>query len=67
MAATPLPLTSLPLTPWRRMTLLLGVPAALIAIGWTALTAVAWAGQGSFPVHFRDLLRGSNEQYSGCD
>jgi hypothetical protein len=48
----PLTLTPLPLTPWRRMTLLLGVPVALIAIGWTALTAVAWAGQGSFPVQF---------------
>jgi DUF4097 and DUF4098 domain-containing protein YvlB len=50
--------TPLLMTPARRITLLLGVPAALIAIGWTALAAVAWAGRGSFPVHFSVPARG---------
>ena len=39
-----------PLTRGRRLALAIGVPLALIIIGWTALTGVAFAGQGSYPV-----------------
>jgi len=49
---------SLLMTPARRITLALGVPAALIAIGWTAFVAVAWAGQGSYPVRYSVPVRG---------
>src|SRR5712692_10585002 len=42
--------TPLPMTAGRRAALILGVPLALVIIGWTALTAVAYAGQGSYPV-----------------
>jgi Putative adhesin len=69
--ATPPPLTPtltpLPLTPWRRMTLLLGVPVALIAIGWTALTGVAWASRGSYLVHFSVPARGGQVTVSVGD
>lgn len=41
---------SLPMTRGRVLALLIGVPLALIVIGWTALTWVAYAGQGSYPV-----------------
>lgn len=34
----------------RRLALAIGVPLALALIGWSALTTVAWAGQGSYPV-----------------
>jgi hypothetical protein len=37
----------LPLTPARWAALVIGTPLALVAIGWTALTAVAFAGLGS--------------------
>ena len=40
----------MPLTRGRRLALAIGVPLALIIIGWTALTGVAFAGQGSYPV-----------------
>ena len=43
----PLPL---PLTRGRRAVLAAGVPLVLIIIGWTAMSAVAWLGQGSYPV-----------------
>src|SRR5258708_29799497 len=42
--------TPLPMTAGRRAALILGVPLALAVIAWTALTAVAFAGQGSYPV-----------------
>jgi hypothetical protein len=44
--------THLPMTAARRITLALGVPAALLIIGWTGFDAIAWAGQGSFGVDF---------------
>ena len=37
----------LPMTPARWVALVIGTPLALVAIGWTALTAVAFAGLGS--------------------
>ena len=41
----------LPMTRGRVLALVIGLPLALVLIGWTALTAVAFAGQGSYPVH----------------
>ena len=41
----------LPMTRGRVLALVIGLPLALILIGWTALNAVAFAGQGSYPVH----------------
>ncbi|MGE5132577.1 MAG: DUF4097 family beta strand repeat-containing protein [Gemmatimonadota bacterium] len=40
----------LPLTRGRRVALATGAPLALLVIAWTALSAVAWLGQGSYPV-----------------
>ena len=37
----------LPMTPARWAALVIGIPLALLVIGWTALTAVAFAGLGS--------------------
>lgn len=37
----------LPMTAGRWVALVIGTPLALVAIGWTALTAVAWAGLGT--------------------
>jgi hypothetical protein len=51
--------SSLPMTPGRWAALIIGTPLALLVIGWTALTAAAWAGLGStrvdlaVPVHGR--------------
>ena len=53
---------SLPMTPGRWVALVIGVPLALLVIGWTALTAVAFAGLGSsrvnlaVPVHGRTAV-----------
>ena len=50
---------SLPMTPGRWAALIIGTPLALLVIGWTALTAVAFTGLGSsrvnlaIPVHGR--------------
>src|SRR5215472_127754 len=41
----------LPITRGRMLALVIGVPLALATIGWIALTAVAFAAQGSYPVH----------------
>jgi hypothetical protein len=41
----------LPMTPARWAALVIGTPLALLAIGWTALTAVAFAGLGSSRVN----------------
>ena len=41
----------MPLTRGRVLALIIGVPLVLAVIGWTALTAVAFAGQGSYPVN----------------
>lgn len=40
-----------PLTRGRRLALIIGVPLALVIIGWTAVTEVAFAGIGSYRVH----------------
>ena len=53
---------SLPMTPGRWAALVIGTPLALLVIGWTALTAVAFAGLGSsrvdlaVPVHGRTAV-----------
>jgi hypothetical protein len=41
----------LPMTPGRWVALAVGLPLALLAIGWTALTVVAFAGLGSYRVN----------------
>jgi hypothetical protein len=41
----------LPMTRGRVLALVVGVPLVLAVIGWTALTEVAFAGQGSYPVN----------------
>jgi hypothetical protein len=41
----------LPMTRGRVLALVIGVPLVLALIGWTALTEVAFAGQGSYPVN----------------
>jgi hypothetical protein len=41
----------LPMTRGRVLALVIGVPLVLAVIGWTALTGVAFAGQGSYPVN----------------
>jgi hypothetical protein len=51
---SPLPITArrpLPMTPWRLVALVIGTPLALLLIAWTALTAVAFAGLGSYRVN----------------
>src|SRR5215475_3537987 len=58
---------SLPMTPARWAALIIGTPLALLVIGWTALTAVAFAGLGSsrvslaVPVHGRTAAVSVNE------
>ena len=49
----------LPMTTGRRVALLLGIPVALAVIGWTGLTAVAYAGQASYPVRLAVPVHGS--------
>jgi hypothetical protein len=49
----------LPMTRGRVLALVIGLPLALILIGWTALTAVAFAGQGGYPVHLDLPVTGS--------
>ena len=52
----------LPMTPGRWVALVIGAPLALLVIGWTALTAVAFTGLGSsrvnlaVPVHGRTAV-----------
>jgi putative adhesin len=43
--------SSLPMTPGRWAALVIGTPLAFVVIGWTALTAVAFAGLGSSRVN----------------
>jgi hypothetical protein len=50
--------TRLPMTPGRVLALVIGVPLALVVIGWTALTAVAYAGIGTYPVRLDLPVRG---------
>jgi len=54
----------LPMTTGRRVALLLGIPVALAVIGWTGLTAVAYAGQASFPVRLAVPVHGSTVRLS---
>ena len=49
----------LPMTTGRRVALLFGLPVALAVIGWTGLTAVAYAGQASYPVRLAVPVHGS--------
>ena len=57
----------LPMTPGRWAVLIIGTPLALLVIGWTALTAAAFAGLGSsqvslaVPVHGRTAAVSVNE------
>lgn len=46
------------MTTARRFFLIAGTPVALLIIGWTALTAVAWAAQGSYRVNLDIATRG---------
>jgi Toastrack DUF4097 len=51
---SPLPVMAgrpLPMTAWRWVALVIGTPLALLAIGGSALTAVAYAGLGSYRVN----------------
>ena len=57
----------LPMTAGRRVALLLGVPVALAVIGWTGLTAVAYAGQASYPVRLSVPVHGSTVSFSADD
>ena len=49
---------SLQMTPGRWVTLVIGTPLALLVIGWTALTAVSFAGLGSSRVSLAVPLHG---------
>src|SRR5947207_3781367 len=49
---------SLPMTPGRWVALLIGTPLALLVIGWTALSAAAWAGLGSYRVNLAMPVHG---------
>lgn len=48
----------LPMTPGRWLALAIGIPLALLAIGYTALTAVAFAGLGSYRVNLATPVAG---------
>jgi Toastrack DUF4097 len=48
----------LPMTPGRWLALVIGTPLALLAIGYTALTAVAYAGLGSYQVNLATPVAG---------
>lgn len=54
----------LPLTRGRVVALAIGVPLALIIIGWTALTEVAFAGQGSYPVRLNLPVHGHTVRFA---
>lgn len=54
----------LEITSGRLIALLIGVPLALVIIGWTALTEVAYAGQGSYPVRLDLPVRGRTVRVS---
>jgi hypothetical protein len=46
------------MTPVRRVILAAVTPVALLLFGWTALTGVAWAAQGSYRVHLAIPVHG---------
>lgn len=49
----------LPMTTGRRAALIVGVPLALLLIGWTALTGVAFFGEGSYRIRLDLPAHGS--------
>jgi len=53
-----------PLTRGRVVALAIGVPLALIIIGWIALTEVAFAGQASYPVRLNLPVHGGTVNFS---
>ena len=53
-----------PLTRGRVLALVIGVPLVLAIIGWSALTAVAFAGQGSYPVRLNLPVHGRTVNFS---
>jgi Putative adhesin len=53
-----------PLTRGRVLALVIGVPLVLAIIGWSALTAVAFAGQGSYPVRLNLPVPGGTVKFS---
>ena len=55
---------TLPMTRGRRIALAVGAPLALIIIAWTALTEVAYAGIGSYPVRLAVPVYGSTVSLS---
>jgi hypothetical protein len=57
----------LPMTTGRWVALAIGTPLALLAIGWTALTAVAWAGLGSYRVNLAAPVHGATVATVGVD
>lgn len=59
--------TPLPMTAGRWVALVIGTPLALLAIGWTALTAVAWAGLGSHRVNLAMPVQGRTTAAVGVD
>src|SRR5215469_605015 len=52
----------LPMTRGRRLALFIGVPLALVIIGWTAVSEVAFAGIGSYPVRLDIPVHGPRVQ-----
>jgi len=56
--------SSLQMTAGRRMALVIGVPFVLAAIGWTAVTEIAWAGQGSYPVSLDIPMHGRTATFA---
>ena len=54
----------LPLTGGRRLVLIIGVPLAFAIIAWTGLTAVAYAGLGSYSVRLAVPVRGGTASLS---
>jgi Putative adhesin len=53
-----------PLTRGRVLALVIGVPLVLAIIGWTALTAVAFAAQDNYPVRLNLPVHGSTVNFS---
>lgn len=56
--------TPLQMTTGRRIALAVGAPIAIAIIGWLALTEVAWAGQGSYPVSLRIPMHGQTASFA---
>jgi Putative adhesin len=52
----------MPLTRGRRLALIIGVPLALVVIGWTGVSEVAFAGIGSYRVHLDVPVHGPSVQ-----